>query len=65
MIAAVSRSYRQTVRNARDVARDNDYEIIEATTLYHDGGPMLENGTDLRDVFADNMKHLIMKCLNG
>ena len=63
VIVAASRSYGQTVRNARDAARDKGYEIIEVTTHYHDGGPMLENSTDLRDVFAENMKHLIMKCL--
>lgn len=63
VIVAASRSYGQTVRNARDAARDNGYEIIEVTTLFHDGGPMLDNGTDLRDVFAENMQHLIMKCL--
>ena len=63
VIVAASRSYGQTVRNARDAARDNGYEIIEVTTLYHDGGPILDNGADLRDVFAENMKHLIMKCL--
>jgi hypothetical protein len=63
VIVAASRSYGQTVRNARDAARDNGYEIIKVTTLFHDGGPMLDNGTDLRDVFAENMQHLIMKCL--
>jgi len=63
VIVAASRSYGQTVRNARDAARDNGYVIIEVTTLFHDGGPMLDNGTDLRDVFAENMQHLIMKCL--
>lgn len=30
---------------------------------YCEGGPLLDNGTDLRDVFAENMQHLIMKCL--
>lgn len=63
VIVAASRSYGQTVRDARDAARDNGYEIIEVTTLFHNGGPMLDNGTDLRDVFAENMQHLIMKCL--
>ena len=63
VIVAASRSYGQTMRNARDAARDNEYEIIEVTTLFHGGGPMLDNGTDLRDVFAENMKHLIMKRL--
>lgn len=63
VIVAASRSYGQTVRNACEAARDNGYEIIEVTTLFHEGGPTLDNGTDLRDVFAENMQHLIMKCL--
>ena len=63
VIVAASRSYGQTVRNAYDLARDNGYVVIEVTTLFHENGPMLNNGTDLRDVFAENMKHLIMRCL--
>lgn len=63
IIVAASRSYGQTVRNARDAARDNGYEIIEVTTPFHEGGAILENGTDLRDVFAENIKLLIMTCL--
>lgn len=63
VIVAASRSYGQTVRNARDIVCDNGYEIIEVTTLFHDGGPTLDNGTDLRVVFAESMKCLIMRCL--
>ncbi len=63
VIVAASRSYGQTVRNAREAARDNGYEIIEVTTLFHNGGSILDNGIDLSYVFAENLKLLIMKCL--
>lgn len=63
VIVAACRSYGATYDNAKRVARENDYVAIEATTLFHDGGPELPNGIDLRVVFAENMRHLIMECL--
>lgn len=42
---------------------DETYEMVQVTTLYHEGGPKFPNGTDLRDVFAENIVNLVMKCL--
>ena len=63
VVVAASRSYGQTVDDACGLARNNGYEVIEVSTCFHDGGPMLLNGLDLRDAFAENMRDLIMKCL--
>ena len=63
VIVAACRSYGATYDDASKVARENGYEVIEATTLLHEGGADLPNGVDLRVVFAENMKHLIMECL--
>lgn len=65
VIVAACRSYGATYGDALKVARENGYEVIEATTLFHEGGPELPNGVDLRVVFAENMRHLIMECLRG
>lgn len=64
VIIAASRTYGQTVRDAYQLAHDNSYEVIEVTTHFHVGGPKLTNGTDLRDVFAENMLILTMACLS-
>ena len=63
VIVAASRSYGQTVNDAYGLASANGYEVIEVSTCFHDGSPMLSNGLDLRDAFAENMRDLIMKCL--
>lgn len=63
VIVAASRCYGQTYNDAYDLARANGYEVIELTTYFHNGGPKLPNGVDLRDAFAENMMSLIMKCL--
>lgn len=63
VIIAASRTSGQTVIDAKQLAKDNGYEMIQVTTLYHEGGPKLPNGTDLRDVFAENIVNLVMKCL--
>lgn len=63
VIVAASRTYGQTVRDAYQLARDNGYEVVEVTSHFHVGGPKLPNGTDLRDVFAENMVNLVFKCL--
>lgn len=63
VIVAASRCYGQTYNDAYDLARSNGYEVIELTTYFHNGGPKLPNGVDLRDAFAENMRILIMKCL--
>lgn len=63
VIVAASRSYGQTVNDAYGLASANGYEVIEVSTCFHDGSPVLSNGLDLRDAFAENMRDLIMKCL--
>lgn len=63
VIVAASRTYGQTVRDAYQLAHDNGYEVIEVTTHFHKGGPQLSNGVDLRDVFAENMMNLVMRCI--
>lgn len=63
MIVAASRTYRQTVRDACQLAHDNGYEVVEVTTHFHEGGPNLSYGIDLRDVFAENMVNLILSLL--
>lgn len=63
VIVAASRTYGQTVRDAYQLAHDNGYEVVEVTTHFHVGGPKLPNGVDLRDVFAENMVSLIMRCI--
>lgn len=63
VIVAASRTYGQTVKDAYQLARDNGYEVVEITTYFHEGGPKLTNSTDLRDVFAENIVSLIMRCL--
>ncbi len=64
VIVAASRCYGQTYNDAYDLARANGYDVVEVTTLFHYGNPVLPNGVDLRDAFAENMRSLIMKCLN-
>lgn len=63
VIVAASRTYGQTVRDAYQLAHDNGYEVVEVTTHFHVGGPKLPNGVDLRDVFAENMVSLVMRCI--
>ena len=63
VIVAASRTYGQTVRDAYQLAHDNGYEVIEVTAHFHKGGPKLPEGVDLRDVFAENMVSLIMRCI--
>ena len=63
VIFAASRTYGQTVRDAYQLAHDNGYEVVEVTTHFHEGGPELSNGTNLRDVFAETMVNLVFKCL--
>ena len=63
VIVAACRSYGATYGNAYDIAQDNGYEVIEVTTLFHKGGSALPNGVDLKDVFSENLKYLIMECL--
>lgn len=63
VIVAACRSYGQTKEDACRIARRNGYEVVEVTTLFRHGGPVLPNGTDLRDAFADNIQSLIMECL--
>lgn len=64
VIVAASRSYGNTVEDAYWLAYNNGYEVIEVTTHFHIGGPKLPNNIDMRDVFAENMSNLIMKCLD-
>jgi len=63
VIVAASRTYGQTVRDAYQLAHDNGYQVVEVTTHFYKGGPKLPNGTDLRDVFAENMMNLVLKLL--
>lgn len=63
VIIAASRTFGQTVIDAKQLAKNNGYEMVQVTTLYHEGGPKFPNGTDLRDVFAENIVNLVMKCL--
>lgn len=63
VIVAASRTYGQTVRDAYQLAHDYGYEMVEVTTHFHVGGPKLPNGVDLRDVFAENMVNLVMRCI--
>lgn len=63
VIVAASRTYGQTVRDACQLAHDNGYEVVEVTTHFHEGGPNLSYGIDLRDVFAENMVNLILSLL--
>lgn len=63
VIVAASRTYGQTVRDAYQLAHDNGYEVVEVTTHFHVGGSKLPNGVDLRDVFAENMVSLVMRCI--
>ena len=63
VIVAASRSYGKTRDDAYQLARDNGYEVIEATTLFHVGGPILPNKVDLRELFAKNMIEVMMECL--
>jgi len=62
VIVAACRSYGKTYDDAYRLARDNGYEVVEVTNHFHRGGPELSNGTDLRDVFAENMVNLVLKC---
>lgn len=63
VIVAASRTYGQTVRDAYKLAHDNGYVVVEVTTHFSSGGPELSNGIDLRDVFAENIENMVMKCL--
>lgn len=63
VIVAASRSYGQTVDDAYGLARINGYEVVEVSTLFHYDDPILPNGLDLRNAFAENMVSLIMNCL--
>ena len=64
VIVAASRSYGKTYEDAYQIARDNGYEVVEVTTLFHNDGPILPNGTDLRAAFAENMLYLALECLD-
>ena len=63
VIVAASRSYGQTVDDAYGLASANGYEVVEVTTHFHYDDPILPNGVDLRDAFAQNMMNLIMMLL--
>lgn len=63
VIVAASRSYGQTVDDAYKLAGASGYEVVEVATYFHNGGPKLPNGIDLRDAFAEKMIDVIMKCL--
>lgn len=63
VVVAASRCYGQTYNDAYDLASTNGYEVIEVTTYFHYSDPVLSNGLDLRDAFAENMRDLIMKLL--
>ncbi len=63
VIVAASRSYGQTVDDAYNLASANGYEVVEVSTYFHNGSPILPNGIDLRDAFAENMRCLMMNCL--
>lgn len=63
VIVCASRSYGKTVDDAYALANNHGYEVVEVTTLFHNGGPELPNGTDLRTVFAENVQNLVLKCL--
>lgn len=63
IIVVASRSYGYTKEIAYELAEDNGYEVIEVTTLFHKGNPIIPNGMDLREEFDENMLHLIMECL--
>lgn len=64
VIVAASRSYGQTYNDAAGIAHNNGYEIIEVTTPFHVGNkPVLSNGLDLRELFAEDINNLIFECL--
>lgn len=63
VIVAACRSYGKTKNDAYQLGHDNGYSVVEASTLFHEDGPTLPNGVDLRDVFAEKMIQVIMRCL--
>lgn len=63
VIVAACRSYGKTKEDAYQLGRDSGYYVVEASTLFHEDGPTLPNGVDLRDVFAEKMTQVIMRCL--
>ena len=63
VIVAVCRSYGKTKTDAYQMSHDNGYFVVEASTLFHEDGPILPNGIDLRDIFAEKMTQVIMRCL--
>lgn len=63
VIVAACRSYGNTKDTACRLGKDNNYYVVEATTLFHKKGPLLPNGIDLRDAFAETMIQLIMRFL--
>ena len=64
VIVAACRSYGKTNVDAYQLGYDNEYYVFEASTLFHEDGPTLPNGIDLREVFAKKMTNIIMRCLN-
>lgn len=63
VIVAACRSYGKTKTDAYQMGHDNGYSVVETSTLFHEDGPILPNGIDLRDVFAEKMTQVIMRCL--
>ena len=63
VIVATCRSYGKTKDDVYKLGRVYGYYVVEASTLFHDNGPTLPNGIDLRDVFAEKMTQVIMRCL--
>lgn len=49
--------------DAYGLASANGYEVVEVTTHFHYDDPILPNGVDLRDAFAQNMMNFIMMLL--
>lgn len=63
VIVAACRSYGNTKDKAYQLGKNNDYYVVEATTLFHEKGPSLPNGIDLKDTFAEMMIQLIKRLL--
>ena len=63
VIVAACRSYGDTYNTANRLAKQYGYEVIEMTTMFHGGGPLMPNGLDLRKAFAESVHNLIMMCL--
>lgn len=62
MILVKGSSHRGKSQSIKRLA--TTFKIVGVSTHFHKGGPKSTNGIDLRDVFAENMQGLIMKCLH-